>query len=157
LKYGISLGLALFVTWLLLSGHYTPFLLGLGTASVLLVLSIVRRMGLIDAESVPLDLGWRFPLYLPWLILEIAKSNFDVARRILTPGRSIQPTVIHVPANQRSELAQVIYANSITLTPGTVSIDVRRGEITVHALTREAVTELQSERMSRRVSSLEPD
>jgi len=155
LKYGISLGLALFVTWLLLSGHYTPFLLALGVVSVLVVLLIVRRMGLIDSETAPIQLTWRLPAYVPWLILEIDKANFDVARRVLTPGRSIRPTVVHLPADQRSELAQVVYANSITLTPGTVSIDVRRGEITVHALTADAAAELLSGRMSRRVCKLE--
>ena len=155
MKHGISLGLALFVTWLLLSGHSTPLLVSLGGVSVLIVLLILRRMALIDAESAPVQLTLRLPSYLVWLIVEIAKANFDVVRRILGPRRSIHPAVIRVPASQHGELGQVIYANSITLTPGTVSIDTRPGEITVHALSREAVLELQSERMNRRVCELE--
>ena len=155
MKYGISLGLALFSIWLLLSGHYTPFLISLGLISVITVVAVIRRMGLLRGDAVPLHLTPRFQFYLPWLVWQIAKANLSVLRCILSPGPPIQPRVIHTEATQRSDLGQIIYANSITLTPGTVSIDLRPGEITVHALTREAADDLRSGKMDRRVRAIE--
>ena len=155
MKYGISLGFALFLIWLLLSGHYTTFLISLGLISVLVVVAVVARMRLLGPDSVPLLLTPRFQLYLPWLIWQIAQSNLSVLRCILSPGPPIQPCVLHTAATQKSELGQVIYANSITLTPGTVSIDLRPGEITVHALTRAAAKEVRSGKMDRRVRAIE--
>jgi multicomponent Na+:H+ antiporter subunit E len=155
LKYGISLSLALFSTWLLLSGHYTSFLVSLGAISVVVVVAVVGRMGILDRDAAPLHLTPRFQFYLPWLVWQIAKSNLSVLRCILSPRLPISPRVIHTPATQRSELGQIIFANSITLTPGTVSIDLRAGEITVHALTNEAAEELQSGAMDRHVRAIE--
>ena len=155
MKYGISLSLALFLIWLLLSGHYTTFITSLGVISVVTVVAVVRRMGLLGYGAVPLQMTPRFQFYLPWLIWQIAKSNLSVLRCILSPGPPIQPCVIHIEATQKSDLGQVIYANSITLTPGTVSIDLRPGEITVHALTQEAAEDVQSGKMDRRVRAIE--
>jgi multicomponent Na+:H+ antiporter subunit E len=155
LKYGISLSLALFLIWLLLSGHYTVFITSLGVVSVLLVVGVIRRMGLLGEETVPLRLTPRFQFYLPWIVWQIAKANLSVLRCILSPGPPIQPCVIYTEATQESELGQVIYANSITLTPGTVSIDIRPGEITVHALTQAAADDVRSGQMNRRVRAIE--
>jgi multicomponent Na+:H+ antiporter subunit E len=82
-------------------------------------------------------------------------ANLDVARRILTPALPIAPTVIKVKASQKSELGQVIYANSITLTPGTVSLMVEEDGIIVHALSLEAAAELAAGDMDRRVTGME--
>jgi multicomponent Na+:H+ antiporter subunit E len=94
-------------------------------------------------------------LYIPWLILEVVKSNIDVARRILDPRLPISPRVIEVQASQRRDIGRVIYANSITLTPGTVSIDTDGDRITVHALTEEAAAGLLTGEMDRRVTRFE--
>ena len=94
-------------------------------------------------------------LYAPWLAWAIVKANMDVTRRILSPSMPISPTLVEVPATQHNQLGQVIFANSITLTPGTVSVDVEDGIITVHALTREAADELATGEMDRRVTRLE--
>lgn len=155
MKYTASLGLVLLVVWLLWSGHYTPFLMSLGLFSCVFVLLMVRRMGLVDGESVPLSLGLRPLLYAPWLAWEVARANVDVARIILDPRLPIDPRMIRVESGQRSELGRVIYANSITLTPGTVSVEMTGKTITVHALTREAAEGLASGVMDRRVQALE--
>jgi multicomponent Na+:H+ antiporter subunit E len=94
-------------------------------------------------------------VYWPWLLWEIVKANLEVARLILAPRMAISPTVIKVKASQPDELGQVIYANSITLTPGTVSIDVRDATIEVHAITREMAEGLQTGEMDRRVTQME--
>ncbi len=154
LFHSISLGLALFGVWLLLSGFFEPLLLGLGVFSCVIVVLIANRMDLIDHEGVPIHLGWRILTYWVWLAVEIVKANLDVARRILDPRLPIHPLLIRVKASQTSELGQVIYANSITLTPGTVSMHVGGGEILVHALTKEMAEDLEGGEMDRRVTAV---
>ncbi len=154
LLHSISLGLALFGVWLLLSGIFEPLLLGLGVLSCVIVVLIANRMDVIDHEGVPIHLGWRVLTYWVWLAIEIVKASLDVARRILDPRLPIHPLLIRVKAGQTSELGQVIYANSITLTPGTVSMQVGGGEILVHALTREMAEDLEGGEMDRRVTAL---
>ncbi len=153
--HSISLGLLLFGVWLLLSGLFEPLLLGLGVVSCLVVVLIAHRMDVIDREGHPIHLGWRIVIYWFWLALEIVKANIDVARRILDPKLPIHPRLIRLQASQRSELGLVIYANSITLTPGTVSVQVEAGEILVHAIAEEPAEALRQGDMDRRVSAVE--
>ena len=154
-KSTIALSLLLFGVWLLWSGHFDVLLVSLGATSVLLVVAIVHRMGLIDEETVAMRLPLRAPSFLPWLFWEIAKANIDVARRILDPRLPIAPRMIRVKAGQKEDLGRVIYANCITLTPGTVSVNVEGDEITVHALTREAADAVRSGVMDRKVTRFE--
>ena len=142
----------LVAVWLLLSGHYEPLILIFGAFSCALVAVIAYRMNIVDYESHPIHLGWRLPVYHCWLVWEIVKANIDVARRILDPRLPISPTVFTLHASQPTELGHVIYANSITLTPGTVTLSVNRDEIEVHALSREAAEELKKGEMDRRVT-----
>ncbi len=155
LLHSISLGLALFGVWLLLSGFFEPLLLGLGVLSCVIVVLIANRMDVIDREGVPIHLGWRVLTYWVWLAVEIVKANLDVARRILDPKLPIDPVVIRCKTTQASELGHVIYANSITLTPGTVSMQVGGGKILVHAIAREMAEDLESGEMDRRVTAVE--
>ena len=157
----VTLGLVLFVVWLLWSGYWPGLddsggmLTGLGAISCLTVVLIVRRMAIVDRESVPTEVSLRTLFYVPWLFWEIVKANIDVARRILQPRLPIQPHVVHLRTGQRTELGRVIYANSITLTPGTVTIGVQGDELTIHALTHEAAESLKTGEMDRRVTSIE--
>ncbi|MBT5050110.1 MAG: Na+/H+ antiporter subunit E [Rhodospirillaceae bacterium] len=152
--HSLSLGAVLFIVWLLLSGHYTPFILTLGIASCVLVVTVTLRMEVADQEGHPLHLTWRALIYWPWLLVEIVKANIDVARRVLSPSLPVTPTMIRIKASQKSDLGQVIYANSITLTPGTISVDVANGEILVHALSREGAEDLVGGEMDRRVTRM---
>ena len=153
--HAISLGAVLFGVWLLLSGHFSPFLLVLGAFSAALAVAIALRMDVVDHEGHPIHLGVRVLTYWPWLILQILRANLDVARRILSPSLPISPALFKVRATQRSALGRVIYANSITLTPGTLSVEVEGSEILVHALSAEAATELREGAMGRLVTELE--
>lgn len=152
MAHAISLAFVCFTLWLLLSGHYVPFILAFGVLSTLIVVAIALRMEISNREGQPIHLLPMVLSYWPWLLWEIVKSNFMVARCILTPSLPVEPTVIKVKASQKSRLGKVIYANSITLTPGTVSIDIRGDEIEVHALTRAVVQDLKRGHMDRRVS-----
>ena len=155
LKHLFNLALFLFVIWLLLSGHYTPLLISLGVISTLLVLILARRVHVIDREIQPVLLKPSVFLYWFWIAGEIIKSNLDVSRRILSPRMPISPRVLTVRASQKSELGRVTYANSITLVPGTVTLDVDEDVLTVHALTQAAAEDLETGEMDQRVKNVE--
>jgi multicomponent Na+:H+ antiporter subunit E len=145
------MGLALAAVWLLLSGLFKPVLFGLGAASVLLTLWLSARMKLVDAETHPVWAAFHYVPYWPWLSIEIIKSSIDVARRVLSPSMPISPTVFEVRADQRTKIGRVVYANSITLTPGTVTLDLEGDRLTVHALSHDTIEELLGGEMNRRV------
>ena len=151
----LSLFSLLFLIWLLLSGIYTALLLGLGVLSCLLVVAICRRMKIVDPEGHPIHLIPGLLRYAPWLLWAIVKANVDIARRIVHPQLPLSPRVIQVAASQKTHLGQVIYANSITLTPGTVAVEAAAGTIEVHALTRESAEDVRSGAMDARVTALE--
>lgn len=153
--HAVSLGSVLFFLWLLLSGHFEPLLLSLGVASVVSIVLLARRMDLIDREGHPVHLGWRAFVYWPWLMWEIIKANLDVAGAILGRRNAIAPRILQITAGQKSDLGRVIYANSITLTPGTVTIAIERHVFRVHALTTVAAEGVLSGEMNRRVIEVE--
>ena len=155
MKRALSLFLLLLAFRLLLYGHYDFWFIGLGFISCASAVFLARRMGIVDAEGLPLDLVPGLLRYAPWLFGTVIQANFDVARRILHPRLPITPTVIRVPAKQRTAPGRVSYANSITLTPGTISLEVSDDEIEVHALSVDAAEDLQSGEMGRRVVALE--
>ena len=142
--------------WLLLSGIMEPLILGFGVASSLVVAWIKLRADRRDGDPVPIALRFgRLPGYVLWLSWEIVKSNVDVARRILSPSLPVAPAVRWLPASQRSELTRVIYADSITLTPGTLSIDLTGEAVEVHALHEGSLDELERGEMDARVRGLD--
>ena len=153
--HALSLGLILFATWLLMSGILDPLILILGILSCAGVVAIAMRMDVIDHEAVPVHLTLGAVTYWPWLLWEIVKANIDVTRRVLLPSAGISPTMVEIRASQKSDLGLVIFANSITLTPGTISIDVETGgRILVHALSREGAESLMDGEMDRRVTAM---
>jgi multicomponent Na+:H+ antiporter subunit E len=158
LAHALTLLLALFLLWLMLSGYVQALLIGLGAASCVMVVVIAHRMDVIDEEGQPVDLRLlRLFRYWMWLAREVVLSNLDVTRRILARQMPISPTVVRLKASQGSAMGRVIYANSITLTPGTVSIDLKGDEITVHALTREGAEQLLGGEMDRRITAIEKE
>lgn len=142
--------------WLGLSGYFKPLLLTLGALSCLFVAWITLRRSLIGRERSLLSrIHWgRWLRYQLWLAGQIVQSAIDVTRRILDPALPIAPVVDRVPA-ALSDIGKVIYANSITLTPGTVSINLGDNSIVVHALTHEGMDVLHDGDMYRRVRELE--
>ncbi len=141
--------------WMLWSGFFELLLISFGVGSALLVVWISARLGIADQEGVPIDRIPKVLLFLPWFLLEIVKANLDVARRILSPRMPISPTLFVVPSTQKTELGRAILANSITLTPGTVSYGVQPGKILVHAIAEEVKDGLLDGGMDRRVTGLE--
>ena len=151
----VSLFAVLYGVWLLLSGIWEPFFLISGAVASLLVVIVAHRMDVIDGEGHPIQLSWRALTYFPWLFWQIIKSNIDVARRIVSPRLPIEPADGWVEANQKSTAGLVTFANSITLTPGTVSMTVYEDRIHVHALSKAGLDDVKAGEMNRRVTQME--
>lgn len=148
----VSAALTLFAFWVVLSGYFTPFLLAAGAVSAIAVVAFARRLEVVDPEGHPVHFAGMAVRYWPWLLLEIVKSAWDVTKIILHPRLPISPTLVRVPVTQKTAVGRVVYANSITLTPGTVTVEAGRTEFLVHALTREGAESLAAGEMDRRVS-----
>ena len=150
-----SLGIVLYAFWLLLSGYFTPFLLAAGAGSAICVAVLARRMKIVDREGHPIQMITSVVLYWPWLIKEIAKSAWDVSRIILDPRLPISPTLIRFRPTQRTAAGLTTHANSITLTPGTITVEATRDEFLVHALTRAGAEGVVDSEMDRRITGVE--
>ena len=155
MRHTISIFILVASIWLLNSGYYTPLLLSLGLLSVIFVVWLSHKMDVVDEESQPIHLTARLPAYFWWLFVKIVQANIDVVRHIWRPKLSITPCTARLTISQASDMGKVIYANSITLTPGTVSLDVEGDQILVHALSRDGIEDLQTGEMDRRVKALE--
>lgn len=151
----LSAALTLFAFWLVLSGYFTPFLLAAGAASAVAVVAFGRRLEVVDPEGHPVHFAGMALRYWPWLVKEIVKSAWDVTRIIVDPKLPISPAFVRVRATQATAVGRVVFANSITLTPGTVTVDAGRREFLVHALTREGAASLVEGDMDRRVTANE--
>jgi multicomponent Na+:H+ antiporter subunit E len=134
----------MFLFWFILSGHTELWLLLLGLASTGLTIFLSNRMNIMDREGHPFHLTMRLLRYFLFLGKEIVVANLGVVKKILMPGRTINPRIIQVPDNKKTDLGRVIYANSITLTPGTVTMELTENEIKVHALSNSSADKLQS-------------
>ena len=153
--HSVSLFFSLYLFWLLLSGYFTPFLLSAGAGCAVAVVWFARRMDVVDHEGHPIQLGMRIVAYWPWLILEIVKSAWSVSRIILHPRLPISPTLVRFKPTQRTDVGLAIHAQSITLTPGTITVEAWPNEFLVHGLTRDGALAVIDSEMDRRVSACE--
>ena len=151
LRFGV-----LALLWAAWSGHTEPLIVGFGIASCAIVVAIMSRGRRFAEVWDTWSLGLRPLLFLPWLGLQVVKSNLKVAAIILSPRLPISPRLVLVPADQATPSATALHANSITLTPGTISLDVRDDAILVHALTEEGAHAAVAGAMGRKISALEP-
>ncbi len=155
MRHTINLFLTLTAFWLLNSGHYSALMLSLGLGSIMLVLFIAHRMDVVDHESQPVHLSLKLPGYFLWLFKEIILANISVVKHIWLGNSSISPSLTTVKASQKTDIGKVIYANSITLTPGTVAVDLVDDKILVHSLLKENIRALEAGEMNRRVYQVE--
>ena len=155
--YVILTLLVWFAFWLLWSGLYKPLLITLGIISCLLVFVLARRMAYFDKSIYPPGLVFRLIPFWTWLSKELVITNLLVARIVLSPKMKISPTVVEIDALSKGPIGQAILGNSITLTPGTVTMDDHEGRLIVHCLTEEGARDLQAGEMNRRVAALGGD
>ena len=138
LRFGLVLGIVLAVYWLALSGYlHEPLILAFGVISILLVIGLCIRMKIMDEETVPYLNLPRTLTYFVWLGKEIVKANVQVVKAVLSPDMEVSPTMVKIPSRPKTEMGKTMYGNSITLTPGTVTVEMSEDEILVHALLEE--------------------
>lgn len=143
--------------WLLLSGQFeSSFLIGSGVLSCALAVFCCHRLQLMNEIYQPVESLPSFLFYLPWLIWQIILASLDVTRRSWGAAEAIQPRFVKVPVALRHPLAQTLLANSITLTPGTVTVDVAEDYYLIHALTDDAEAGVLDGSMEKRVSTMVP-
>ena len=150
----LVLGLLLIAAWLLWSGLFKGLLLFLGAVSCALTLYIVHRMGYFDKEAFVFRYKLGLLGFWAWLSREILKSSLEVARVVLRRDLKLEPRVVALDASDLDRFDQALLGNSITLTPGTLTLDVHDGRLLVHALTPEAAAALKDGEMQRRVEAL---
>ena len=150
----LGLLVILAVSWVLWSGLYKPLVLGLGAFSCVLSTYLAHRMGFFRHQAL-FALLPRLPGYWWHLLRDIVVSSIQVARLILRPSLPISPVVVELQAEPQTPVGQVILGNSITLSPGTVTLDVHEGRLLVHCLTSESARALQDGDANRRAAELE--
>ncbi len=149
----VSLLAVLLVSWVLWSGIYKPLLLWLGLFSCVLSVWLAQRLGFFQ-HILPVRSLLRLPTYWWWLLGEVIKSSLEVARLVLSPSLPISPTMVELTTTEASDVGKVILGNSITLSPGTVTIDVHENRLLVHCLTRASALDLLQNEAQRRTSQL---
>lgn len=152
----VVLSITLFAFYCLLSGQFhNSFLMTVGAVACVGIALLARHMGTDDDEGLPVRYWARTILYAPWLLWQVLLANIDVAKRVWSPELKIQPQMIRVPYKLRTPFGLATYTNSITLTPGTVTVRVGQGVLEVHALTDDAAADLLGGEMHRRVCAVE--
>ncbi len=144
--------------WLLMSGIYKPLVIGFGLLSVATVVFITRRMDKVDQDRLefairPVELV----RYFVWLLAEIARANWAVTRLILSRKMPLRQVIFDVPSSQSTDIGRTLFANSITLTPGTISVETveNNNVIQVHAVAYEEGDPEALADMDRRVTAVE--
>jgi multicomponent Na+:H+ antiporter subunit E len=143
----------LFSLWLLMSGHYNVLIISLGIISCAFCVYVAKRGKLIDDEGLPIFFMPRLLNYLIWLFKEILKSNLSTAKVII--NGKVEPETFTVKTSQVTDVAKVTYANSITLTPGTVTTKIQKGVFEVHALNSDFGNDVRTNEMDKKVTWLE--
>ncbi len=147
---------ALFAFYVALSGQiHNGFLMVAGLVASAATAGLAVRLGICDGEGFPYERFFAALLYLPWLFKEIVTSNIAVAQLVWSKELDIRPSVRNHAHKFHSGFGLVSFANSITLTPGTVSIEAEDQRVVVHALDRPFQDDLESGTMLDRVVRLE--
>lgn len=140
-----------------MSGIYdNPLIIAFGLLSCALCTWVVFRLGLVTKTAAPVGVRiWNFTKYVAWLIVEIGKADWAVTKVIVSKQLPKRQRLIKVPSNQKGEFAKTLFANSITITPGTVTVETESDHFIVHALTDESADLAALEAMGHRVCETE--
>lgn len=152
--HNLKWALLLLGFWLLLSGYLQPLLITFGVISVGLVVLVIHKMDEVDQLPKQVSSGRRIIRYFTWLIIEITKSSIHVTKLIWGAKEQINPAIAKVKIEKIPLNTRVLYTNSITLTPGTLSIDLVGDEILVHSLQKESVKKLQTGQMEKQLTKI---
>lgn len=154
MKYIIAFFI-LFLNWVIWSGMFDAFHLSLGVISCLLVIYMSHDILFTSKKITSKHLMEviRFIKYIPWLLYQIVLSNIYVARLVMNPNMPIDPHVIRFKTKLKKDISVVTFANSITLTPGTITADIKEGEFYVHCISKKVADDLPGE-MENRVAHI---
>lgn len=139
-RFGVALTFGvMFLFWIVLSGLFNAFHLVAGLISSGLVALLSRDLLVTGQSEKSLIKAWRLLCYIPWELYQIVLANLDVAYRVLHPRMPIDPRIIEFETPLRKDWALTTLANSITLTPGTLTVQVEpeKGKFQVHAIAQE--------------------
>jgi multicomponent Na+:H+ antiporter subunit E len=144
----------LYLNWILWSGKFDAFHLSLGIISCALVTFMSHDLFFKNKKLSPglLAESIRFIKYIPWLLYQIVLSNIHVASLVLSPRMPIDPKLIRYKTKLKSDISLTTFANSITLTPGTITADIDEGEFIVHALSKKVADDLMTGEMEDKVA-----
>jgi len=148
--------LILFLNWVIWSGMFDAFHLALGVISCIIVTYTTHDI-LFAREKFSYKQiieAWRFIKYIPWLLWQIILSNIHVAGLVLSPKMPIEPHMIRVKTRLKKDISVVTYANSITLTPGTITADITDGEFYIHCISKKVADDLFTGEMENRVAHI---
>jgi len=150
--------IAMFIFWILLSGEFTFILITSGVVSSLIVAYISHDL-LIGKADLKTEVGrvFRFFRYLPWLLWQIILCNVEIAYLVLNPKQLVDPQLVRFKPDLKTDLGIVTLANSITLTPGTVTIEASREEFVIHAIWHKSAEGIIEGEMQRKVKKIEGD
>ncbi len=151
----IATFIILFGFWLLLSGHYDVFHISIGVLCCAVVSHVSHNLLFANPRAGDMRvIVKRFITYIPWLLYQIVLSNFHVAYLALGPRRLLDPKIIKFKSKLESDISMVTLANSITLTPGTITVDVEDGVYYVHAVSKKVAEDLMTGEMEDRIAHI---
>ena len=155
MRYSIGLFTVLAAFWLINSPNDSVLLLLLGLVSICFVIVLIHRMRLLDSESLPLHLLLRILPFYCWLFVEIIKGSAYVLARIAFPRSAVKPEIFSLQVTFSKPMTAVIFANSVTLVPGTLCIQLEDNEVTIHALSESLARELKQGALIEKLVQLE--
>ena len=139
--------IVLFVTYLLLAG-FTLYEMALGAiVSAVLTLILVKLVNFEIDILLPIKLVKFIVMYLPVFVWKLILSNLDVARRVLSPKIPLNPGIVKVPTSLKGDFGKLTLANSITLTPGTLSIDIEDDYLYIHTVDVKGKSEQENQKL----------
>ena len=143
--------------WSIIDGKLTVESIVLGTAASIIIIYLNRDImfTIDDGGPVTLRYLWHYSTLIAVLVVEIVKSNINVAKIVLNPKMPIEPSFVRVPVRFKKDFNKVLYGNVVTLTPGTLTVDIDEDEYIIHALTKDAAEGLHGSELEKHVLRLE--
>ncbi len=148
--------IAMFSFWILLSGEFTFILITSGIVASLIVAYLSHDI-FIGKPDIKVETRrvFKFIKYLPWLVWKVILANFEIAYLVLHPKMPIDPQIIRFETGLKTDLGIVTLANSITLTPGTITVEANKEEFVIHAIWQKSVEGIIDGEMLRKVKEIE--
>ncbi len=150
--------IAMFLFWILLSGEFTFILITSGVVASLITAYLSHDI-FVGKADLKTETGrvFKFIVYIPWLLWEIILANVEIAYLVLNPKPLVDPQIVRFKNDLKTDLGIVTLAHSITLTPGTVTVEANREEFVIHAIWQKSADGIIGGEMQRKVKKIEGD